>query len=85
MKYCEKTLRNRAHKIGYQISKGFQHFGENVFYDYFDKRHIGYMVKDMSTGCYVWGCYNSNLDYLWTLQDVENYLKKQYEAIGLKW
>ena len=81
----ERTLRDRAHKIGYHVTKGFTHFGKHVFYDNYGERSTGYMVMDLSTGFYAWGSYNSNFDYLWELEDVEDFLKEQYEALGLAW
>jgi hypothetical protein len=81
----ERTLRNKAHDIGCHVTKGFMHFGEHVFYNRYGERSVGYMVQDLSTGFYAWGCYNSNFDYLWELEDVENYLKERYADLGLAW
>lgn len=85
LKYCESTLRRRAYKIGYQVKKGFQHLGRNVYHDQYGDRYSGYMVRDLHTGFYEWDGYNSNFDFLWTLEDVENFLREQYEALGLAW
>ena len=81
----ERTLRERAHKIGYHVTKGFTHFGKHVFYNSYGERSTGYMVMDMSTGLYAWGSYNSNFDFLWDLDDVEEFLKEQYDVLGLAW
>ncbi|MDO4206840.1 MAG: hypothetical protein Q4D15_04500 [Lachnospiraceae bacterium] len=85
MKYSENTIRRKAHYIGYQVQKGFQHFHRNVFYDSAGKRHTGYMVKDLKTGFYEWGCYSENFDHLWDLDEVIEFLKGEYEALGLIW
>lgn len=84
-KYSESTLRRRAYKIGYQIQKGFRHFGRFVYHDPYGDRFSGYMVKDLQSGFYEWGGYNSNFDFLWDLEDVEDFLKEQYELLGLTW
>lgn len=81
----ESTLRKRAHKIGYHVTKGFTHFGQHVFYNRYGERSSGYMVLDVRSNIYVWGCYNDIFDYLWELVDVESFLKEQYEALGLPW
>ena len=80
----ERTLRNRAHEIGYHISKGFTHcFGE-VMYDDHGARITGYMVMDTHMGFYVRG-YDSIYDHTWNLQDVEDFLREEYESLGLEW
>jgi hypothetical protein len=83
----ERFLRNRAKKAGYKIHKGFVHYMHNgsVFIDQYGNRESGYSVLDLTTGYYIWGCYNEALDNLWTIEDVENFLKTQYRAIGLDW
>ncbi len=84
-RYSESTLRKRAYKIGYQVQKGFMHFGKSVFYDQNGERSSGYMVKELQYGFYVWGGYDSNFDFLWSIEDVEDFLKEQYESLGLTW
>lgn len=83
--FTENTLRNRAHKIGYHVKKGFQHFGNQVFYNSYGERSTGYMVMDLSNGYYIWDGYNENFDFRWSLEDVEDFLKEQYEMLGLEW
>lgn len=83
--YSENTLRRRAHKIGYQVQKGFMHFGPYVFHNSYGTRYSGYMVKDLQAGINVYGSYNSTFDFLWDIEDVESFLKEQYEALGLAW
>lgn len=85
MEYSENTIRRKAYLIGYQVQKGFRHFGKNVFYDIYGERCAGYMVKDLSSGLYMWGCYSENFDHLWNIDDVIEFLKKEYEARGLTW
>ena len=85
MKYKENTLRRRAHRIGYHIQKGFIHSGRYVYRDSYGNRYKGYMVMDLHTGFYVWGCCNSNFDFQWNLADVEQFLKDEFKARGLVW
>jgi hypothetical protein len=85
MKYSESTIRRKAYSIGYQVTKGCQHFGRNVLYDLNGDRLTGYMVKDLHTGLYEWGCYDSNYDHLWDLDDVAEFLKDEYQARELVW
>ena len=85
MTYCESTLRRKAYKIGYQVVKGFQHYGPYVYHNSYGERYTGYMVRDLSNGFYEWGSYNSNLDFCWDIEDVEEFLKDRYEELGLVW
>ena len=84
--YSERTLRRKAAKIGYGINKGYQHWldkGYPIFCDCNGEKSIGYQVIDYSTGFAVWGSYDRMLDHLWSLGDVEQFLKEQYEKHGL--
>lgn len=83
--FTESTLRRRAIAINYKVSKGFMHFGDYVHHYPDGSRCTGYMVMDLTTGFYVYGCYDSNLDNLWQLVDVEEFLKEKYQELGLKW
>jgi hypothetical protein len=83
--YSISTLRRRAYEIGYQVKKGFQHYGMYVYHDQYGDRYPGYMVIDLQTGFPVWGSYDSNFDFLWSIEDVDDFLKEQYEAQGLAW
>ena len=85
MTYTEGTIRRKAYNIGYQVQKGFQHFGRFVYRDSYGDRYTGYMLRDLRTGFYEWGCYDSNFDHLWDLDDVADFLKGEYEARGLAW
>ncbi len=82
--YSEKTLRNKARKIGYRIEKGLQHDmcikGCPVSYG----RTVGYMVMDETTGYYVWGSYDNYHDYQLDLDIIEKCLKREYDELGLK-
>lgn len=85
--YSEATLRKRAKEIGFQIEKGFQHddFGDIVERKYIG-RITGYQVKDIEEGSYVWGSrIEGGADHIWTLDEVENFLRNAYEERGLKW
>lgn len=83
----ERVLRKKAEVAGFSVRKGFCHYLYNgaVMKDQFGNREIGYSVMNMSTGFYVWGCYNANFDNLWSLEDVENFLRDQYIKSGLVW
>lgn len=87
MSYCERTLRRKALNIGYEIHKGYVHYIYNgtVFKNSAGKKQAGYSVMDLSTGFYIYGCYDSLFDNLWSLHDVENFLKKQYNHHKLNW
>lgn len=83
----ERFLREKAKKAGYKIIKGFVHYlyNNSVYRNPDGKRVVGYSICDMSTGFYVWGCYDNNFDNLWNLCDVENFLRDQYSSAGLDW
>lgn len=87
--YSLTTLRKRAYEAGYRIEKGFQHYMYNnaVCRDCNGDAYTGYNVWDLSTNMCVWesGCYDSNYDHLCTLEDVEEFLKAEYEKAGLAW
>lgn len=87
--YSLTTLRKRAYEAGYRIEKGFQHYMYNnaVCRDCNGDAYTGYNVWDLSTNMCVWesGCYDSNYDHLCTLEDVEEFLKAEYEKAGLTW
>ena len=80
-----KKLRDKAYEINHQVVKGFVHYRDVVDYDRNGERHTGYMVKNLENGFYVLGCYNENFDFLWDLDDVAEFLKERYEALGLTW
>ena len=83
--YVLSTIRKKAEKINYHVEKGFQHCRDAVIYDRNGNRQSGYMVMDYSVNAYVHGCYNEFYDYLWDLNDVVEFLQKQYELLGLDW
>ena len=78
----EITLRRRADKIGYRVTKGFQHCGRGVFHDQNGDRTTGYMIVDMRTNLVIAGT-NATFDY--SLDDVEDILKDRYQQFGLSW
>lgn len=80
-RYSLKTIRNKAYEAGYKVSKGFQHYLYNgtVVRDCNGVAYTGYIVEDLSTGFLVWGCYDANYDHLWTLEDVEEFIKGEYD------
>lgn len=76
--YSEKTLRRKAEKLGYRIKKGFKIFGNGSIAN----RTPGYSVIDTEYNCYVGG-YNCVFYNIWSLEDVEKFLKDEYLANGL--
>ena len=85
--YSEKTLRNKAEKIGYHIEKGFVHsmYGQcPVWHNVAGERETGYNILDYRTNTYVWGCYNWYYDHQFSLEDVQEFLADEYEKAGLK-
>ena len=73
----ERKIYKLAKELGYTVRKGFMHYiyNNSVFKDENGNRISGYIVEDDDTGFAVWGSYNECFDFLWTLQDVENFLK----------
>ena len=79
----EKSLRKRADAIGYRLEKGFiRQLVEG--YPVWD-REVGYNIIDTTNNCLVWGCYNDVFDHLFTLEDVEDFIRSKYVGSGLKW
>lgn len=86
-KYTLATIKKRAFGVGYRVEKGFQHYLYNGAFvtDYRGNRYRGYKVMNLSNGLYEWGSYNDLFDYLWTLEDVEKFLKSVYKAARLEY
>lgn len=89
MYYDKIFISKKAFNAGYRVEKGFQHYHYNnaVFTNYDDERLIGFNVWDMSTNTLEWasGCYDNNYDHLFTLEDVEGFLKSVYKKAGLEY
>ena len=87
--YSENTIRKKAKDAGYYVTKGFQHYLGNKNYPVWTyangERVIGYNVEDLSLGCLVWGCYNNVIDHLWSLEDVDIFLREEYTRYGLEY
>lgn len=86
--FSEKTLRRRAEKAGYSISKGFQSYLNQewgLVRNDKGERVTGYNVIDNSTGLNVLGSYNDLHDHAWQLEDVQEFLQGVYEENGLEW
>lgn len=77
----EKTLRRKAHNIGYSIHKGLKRYMSGNYI--VEPKEVGYMVMDDS-GYYVWGSYNKVFTHLWDIHDVTDFLQSEYERLGLK-
>ena len=80
----EITLRRRADKIGYRVTKGFQHCGRGVFHDQNGDRFTGYMILDQSTNFVIEGT-NEAFDYCLSFDEVEDILKDMYQRLGISW
>ena len=85
--YSEKTIRRKANEIGFVVSRGFQHYLYNgaVVKDYYGVAYTGYVVEDMTTGYYVWGCYDQCFDHIWTIEDVDEFIRGEYERAGMNY
>ncbi len=83
MKYSEGTIYKKARDVGYLVNKGKAHYMSREYPVY--SNDVGYNVIDSQTGFTVWGCYNEVFDHLWSLEDVENFLKEQYDSLGMKY
>lgn len=81
--YSESTIRKKASKIGYSIHKGCIHFLSSNYPVY--SNDVGYNVVNDTTGFTVWGCYNNIFDHLWSLEDVEDFIKSEYSHLGLEY
>ena len=84
--YTERTLRKRAHKIGYKVMKRPLHYNGKVLLDANGDRQYGYMVAD-DAGFLVSGSYNpsDNSEPEWEMYEVENFLRDQYKERGMVW
>lgn len=86
MIYCEKTLRYKAKRIGYALERGYRHyvgFNGEIVKDSHGKPIEGYDVFDLQTGLYVYPSYNDVFDHLFTLEDVESFLRNEYKTQGI--
>lgn len=82
----ERKARKKGLEAGYRVSKSFQHYHSGgIVSNWNGERFTGYNVEDLATGFLVWDCYDSNCDHLWTIDDVEEFLKTVYEENGLKY
>lgn len=79
--YNESQLRRKAYKVGYRLNKGFQHFLGKGYPVAF--REVGYNVIDIDTSCIVCGN-NDVYDHLFSLDDVEEFLREVYKANDMK-
>lgn len=87
LKYSLKTIKKKAYEAGYKVSKGFQHYmcGGAVVRDCNGAAYTGYIVEDMTTGLLVWGCYDQYYDHLWTIEDVEEFIKGEYKKAEIEY
>ena len=67
----ERFIYNKAKRIGYVVDKRTMPDG------------ISYNVKDLKSDCLVDGCYTSMRDHVWTLEEVERFIKFEYELAGM--
>lgn len=78
--YSEKTLRRKAKEVGYTLEKGLIRVRGLIMYP----KQTGYSLIDNDLGCYVWGSVDSDFIHLWDIEDVEDFLKSEYQSLGLK-
>lgn len=77
MQYSERTLRNRARNIGYIVRKGFVR--TKAIPSTVVDTVSGYTIYN-SEGTYMIHGYNELYFNLLTLEEVEQFLRKEYEA-----
>ena len=76
----EKTLRRRAIRLGYSVSKGYQRYLRKpnpICRDYNGEPITGYNVTDLRLNCLVWPCFDEARDHLFTLTDVVDFLREE--------
>ena len=59
-------------------------YGGAVYHDMEGNRKVGYTLIDEETGLYVWPSYNEVFDHQYSLEDVEEHLKNEYQKQGLQ-
>ena len=88
-KYTERTLRNRAKKIGFTVEKGYQSYLQKSWgtvkvsngnritgYSLYSPEGIEVNAPFESTACH---------DHEMTMDELESYLQNLYEERGLPW
>lgn len=83
--YSVNTLRKKALAVNLYIHKGYQHYMYNgtVCRDCNGKPYTGYSIIDLVTGFAVYGCNDAVYDNLFTLEEVEAFLKNRYAELGM--
>lgn len=86
-KYSKKTIYKKALEVGYKVKKGFVHYVYNgaVFINSDGERETGYSVLNLRTNFSVSGCYNDCYDNLWSLEEVEEFIKAIYDSNNLEY
>ncbi len=74
----ERTLRERARRLGFEISKGYQRYlrGGEIVRDSENRPITGYNVLYVSLGCLAWDCYDNICDHLMDFHDVVQFLQE---------
>ena len=80
----EIVLRRKANRIGYRITKGFQHCGGGVSLDQNGDRMPGYMILDQYSNFVIAGT-NDAFDYCLSFDEVKDILKDMYQRLGISW
>ena len=83
----ERTLRKKANKIGYYLSKGYWRYHDGkIWRDAFGEKRTGYTIYEFDNygnqnfvDGYDQGTYN-----LLTLYQVESFLSNKYQQLGLE-
>lgn len=78
--YSISTLRRKATKAGYTLSKGYQRYHCNPDWgfcrDVDGNKIVGYMLYNDSTGFYEWPSYTNLWDYNLSLEDLVLLMKE---------
>lgn len=74
---CLSTLRRKAAKAGYTLSKGHRRYLNRKWgFVIIDGHKIdGYMLINQEAGCPVWQCYSEIFEYALSLEDVTSVMK----------
>lgn len=80
----EKTLRDKADRIGYALRRGCTLTDGNISLDCEGNPIRGYMLSDLIKGMSVAGASNGSV-YSASLEEIEECLKQLYIEQGRKW
>lgn len=76
---CLSTLRRKAAKAGYTLSKGYRRYNNRKWGYVRDTRGnkiIGYMLFNNETGCYVWQSYTELFEYYLSFEQIVSLMRE---------